>query len=199
MHHRCTLAGLPASMAFRWRKSPCRPSLIQKNTALYGHVVQICGKSKKSEQARAGAWGRGRGRGRDCGNARQDGRGAGAHPPARGAEAPAGCVLSSRIEQKGPLLSEHRQPGRGAGTRGEGGGGYVAWPGAGRTPRSRPRWRLNGFRCSPGTPGGRKTRFGAVLAGPLAAKRVSVQSGRSRAKLWCMSRPSGPGNRRRES
>lgn len=42
-------------------------------------------------------------------------------------------------------------------------------------PGSRPRRRPNGFRCSPGTPGGRKTRFGAVLAVPLAAKRVSVQ------------------------
>ena len=42
-------------------------------------------------------------------------------------------------------------------------------------PDSRPRWRLNGFRCSAGAPGGRKTRFGAVLAGALAAKRVSVQ------------------------
>ncbi len=59
MHHRCTLAGLPASMAFRWRKSPCRPSLIQKNTASRGRMAQICGKSKKSEQARAGAWGTG--------------------------------------------------------------------------------------------------------------------------------------------
>ena len=56
MHHRCTLAGLPASMAFRWRKSPCRPSLSQKNTASRGRMGQICGKSKKSEQARAGVW-----------------------------------------------------------------------------------------------------------------------------------------------
>ena len=40
-------------MAFRWRKSPCRPSLSQKNTASRGRVAQICGKSKKSEQARA--------------------------------------------------------------------------------------------------------------------------------------------------
>ena len=59
MHHRCTLAGLPASMAFRWRKSPCRPSLSQKNTASRGRMGQICGKSKKSEQVRAGAWGTG--------------------------------------------------------------------------------------------------------------------------------------------
>ena len=59
MHHRCTLAGLPASMAFRWRKSPCRPSLSQKNTASRGRMGQICGKSKKSEQARSGAWGTG--------------------------------------------------------------------------------------------------------------------------------------------
>ena len=62
MHHRCTLAGLPASMAFRWRKSPCRPSLSQKNTASCGRMAQICGKSKKSEQAggrgaRRRAWG----------------------------------------------------------------------------------------------------------------------------------------------
>ena len=40
-----------------------------------------------------------------------------------------------------------------------------------------PRRRPNGFRCSVGAPGGRKTRFGAVLADALAAKRVSVQSG----------------------
>ena len=59
MHHRCTLAGLPASMAFRWRKSPCRPSLSQKNTASRGRMGQICGKSKKSEQVQAGAWGTG--------------------------------------------------------------------------------------------------------------------------------------------
>ena len=59
MHHRCTLAGLPASMAFRWRKSPCRPSLSQKNTASRGRMAQICGKSKKSERAGAGAWGTG--------------------------------------------------------------------------------------------------------------------------------------------
>ena len=82
MHHRCTLAGLPASMAFRWRKSPCRPSLSQKNTASRGRMGQICGKSKKSEQARVGAWGTG-------GNA----------------------------------------------DNGSGGCGYIAWPGAGRTPR----------------------------------------------------------------
>ena len=82
MHHRCTLAGLPASMAFRWRKSPCRPSLSQKNTASRGRMGQICGKSKKSEQVRAGAWGTG-------GNA----------------------------------------------DNGSGGCGYIAWPGAGRTPR----------------------------------------------------------------
>ena len=56
MHHRCTLAGLPASMAFRWRKSPCRPSLSQKNTASRGRMGQICGKSKKSEQVRVGVW-----------------------------------------------------------------------------------------------------------------------------------------------
>ena len=59
MHHRCTLAGLPASMAFRWRKPPCRPSLSQKNTTSRGRMGQICGKSKKSEQARSGAWGTG--------------------------------------------------------------------------------------------------------------------------------------------
>lgn len=61
MHHRCTLAGLPASMAFRWRKSPCRPSLSQKNTAWRGRMAQICGKSKKSEQAGTGAQAGGRG------------------------------------------------------------------------------------------------------------------------------------------
>ena len=44
-------------------------------------------------------------------------------------------------------------------------------------PDSRLRRRLNGLRCSVGAPGGRKTRFGAVLADALAAKRVSVQSG----------------------
>ena len=126
--------------------------------------------------------GAGRARGRDCGNARQDERSAGAHPPARGAEAPAGCVLSSRIEQKGPLLSEHRQPGREAGTRG-GGGGYVAWPGAGGTPRLPPpaaakrvsvqsrhtRWQKNAFRCSFGGPIGSETGFGAAHAPPSPA------------------------------
>ena len=55
MHHRCTSAGLPASMAFRWRKSPCRPSLSQKNTTWRERMAQICGKSKKSEQAGVGA------------------------------------------------------------------------------------------------------------------------------------------------
>ena len=79
MHHRCMLAGLPASMAFHWRKSPCRPSLSQKNTALDGHMAQVCGKSKKSE--RAGTTGAGRGRAgareRGGGNARQNERGAG--------------------------------------------------------------------------------------------------------------------------
>lgn len=63
MHHRCTLAGLPASMAFHWRKSPCHPSLSQKNTTWRERMAQICGKSKKSEQAGGrGASRRARGR-----------------------------------------------------------------------------------------------------------------------------------------
>ena len=65
---------------------------------------------------------------------------------------------------------------RGAG-RGRAGAGAAMsrGPAPEERPGSRPRRRPNGFRCSPGTPSGRKTRFGAVLAGPLAAKRVSVQ------------------------
>ena len=107
MHHRCTLAGLPASMAFRWRKSPCRPSLSQKNTASRGRVAQICGKSKKSEQAggrgasrrarrRRHAPGEREGRGRPVGasrRARGHGQTSGRGPA--GAEAQAGAFEST--------------------------------------------------------------------------------------------------------
>ena len=85
MHHRCTLAGLPASMAFRWRKSPCRPSLSQKNTASRGRVAQICGKSNKSEQAGGrGASRRARRRSHAPGEREGTGRPVGASRRARG-------------------------------------------------------------------------------------------------------------------
>ena len=38
------------------------------------------------------------------------------------------------------------------------------------------KWQTNRFRCSPRRSVGRQTSFGAVLAGALAMKRVSVQS-----------------------
>ena len=161
MHHRCTLAGLPASMAFRWRKSPCRPSLSQKNTASRGRMAQICGKSKKSEQTRAGAWGAGRERG------------------ARGARGRGGGGTPAKTRGvRGAGDADDVSGARGAGADdGSGGEAISRGPVPEERPDSRHRWRLGGFRCSPDAPGGRKTRFGAVLAGALAAKRVSVQSG----------------------
>ena len=97
MHHRCTLAGLPASMAFRWRKSPCRPSLSQKNTASRGRVAQICGKSKKSEQAGAGARVGGRGgAGRPVGAGRRARRHRRALSKAPGEPTSAGFTRRSR-------------------------------------------------------------------------------------------------------
>lgn len=170
MHHRCTLAGLPASMAFRWRKSPCRPSLNQKNTASRGRMAQICGKSKKSEQARVrGGCGGGtagtpvktRGvRGRTL---RRAGR---RHPP--------GVFCQVELSKRDHFSVNIDSRGAGRGRAGAG-AAMSRGPAPEERPDSRPRRRPNGFRCSPGTPGGRKTRFGAVLAIPLAAKRVSVQ------------------------
>ena len=94
MHHRCTSAGLPASMAFRWRKSPCRPSLSQKNTALRGRMAQICGKSKKSEQAGAGTQAGGRG-------ARPRARGTRRHGQASGRESAGAGARAGAFESTG--------------------------------------------------------------------------------------------------
>lgn len=192
MHHRCTLAGLPASMAFRWRKSPCRPSLSQKNTALRGRMAQICGKSKKSEQAGAGARvGRHAGSGHASGC---DGAGAGA----RGRGQASGRGGTSKLASAGAQVGQQaRAGGRGGAGRPVGAGRRARRHGralskapgeptsAGFTRRSRPTPNLSASVSSIGTGATARRRVPGIGTRlfPRCCKRAQPELLRKRPKV----------------